>query len=312
MSTTPNLLISLIASNQASKEVTANSAISNLELALTNQLVKVLTDANYTLTDPGEARQNMVFTFTGTLTADRNIIVPAAKKLYIVSNQTTGGFNLTFETAGGSPPGTGFSVANSIAGSPPSQPNYTFLYCDGTNVFCVNQTDIDTGGSGSVTSIFGRSGTVVAAANDYTFLQISGAPTSYSGAGGKAVEVNSGATALVFNVKPFDVSTFAAGLGTASQILLRVKLARAVTFPASATLSQASASANATASTTFTLTKNGSSFATVNYATGSAAGTWTQASDSVFAAGDLLEIDGPTTADTTLANVGITLAGIRS
>jgi hypothetical protein len=143
MSTTPNLLLSLIASNQASKEVTANSAISNLELALTNQLAKVLTDANYTLADPGEARQNMVFTFTGTLTAGRNIIVPASKKLYVVSNQTTGGFNVTVKTASGS----GFAVSNTSAGSPPSQPNYTILYCDGTNVFCVNQTDIDTAGS---------------------------------------------------------------------------------------------------------------------------------------------------------------------
>jgi hypothetical protein len=211
-------------------------------------------------------------------------------------------------------------------------------------------------------SVFGRSGAVVAAANDYSFSQISGSvaagqlpnpgasslggiqslaavahkwinaistsgvpsatqptlldlsdvPASYSGAGGKAVEVNAGATALVFSAKPFDVSTFAPGLGTNSQILLRVKLARAVTFPASATLSQASASANATGSTTFTFKKNGSSFATVNYAAASSSGTWTQASDAVFAAGDLLEIDGPSTADVTLADVGLTLAGIRS
>lgn len=144
------------------------------------------------------------------------------------------------------------------------------------------------------------------------FTGLSDVPASYSAAGGKAVEVNSGATALVFSAKPFDVSTFAAGLGSSSQILLRVKLARGVTFPASATLSLASASANATASTTFTLKKNGSAFATVNFATSASVGTWTQASDAVFAAGDLLEIDGPATADATLADVGITLAGIRS
>lgn len=217
-------------------------------------------------------------------------------------------------------------------------------------------------GGASITTVFGRTGAVVAVANDYSFSQISGSvaaiqlpnpgasslggiqsfaavahqwiksistsgvvaagqpalldlsdvPGSYSGAGGKAVEVNAGATALVFSAKPFDVSTFAPGLGTNSQILLRVKLARAVTFPASATLSQASASANATGSTTFTFKKNGSSFATVNYAAASSSGTWTQASDAIFAAGDLLEIDGPATADATLADVGLTLAGIRS
>jgi Protein of unknown function (DUF2793) len=144
------------------------------------------------------------------------------------------------------------------------------------------------------------------------FLGLSDVPGSYSGAGGKAVEVNAGATALVFSAKPFDLSVFAPGVGTNSQILVRIKLARAVTFPASATLSQATASANATGSTTFTLKKNGTSFATVNYAASASSGTWTQASDAVFAAGDLLEIDGPATADATLKDVGITLAGIRS
>jgi hypothetical protein len=144
------------------------------------------------------------------------------------------------------------------------------------------------------------------------FTGLSDVPGSYTSAGGKAVEVNGGATALVFSTKPFDVAVLAPGLGTNNQVLLRVKLARAVTFPASATLSQAAASAAATGSTTFTLKKNGSSFATVNYAASASVGTWTQASDAVFAAGDLLEIDGPATADATLADVGITLAGIRS
>lgn len=154
--------------------------------------------------------------------------------------------------------------------------------------------------------------TAVSGGGASAFTGLSDVPASYSGAGGKAVEVNAGATALVFSTKPFDVSVFAPGLGSNNQILIRVKLARAVTFPASATLSQASASAAATGSTTFTLKKNGASFATVNYAASSSSGTWTQASDAVFAAGDLLEIDGPATADATLADVGITLAGLRS
>lgn len=144
------------------------------------------------------------------------------------------------------------------------------------------------------------------------FTGLTDAPGSYSGAGGKAVEVNSGASALVFSAKPFDVAVTAPGVGSNNQVLARFKLARAVTFPSGAALSQASASANATGSTTFTLKKNGTSFATVNFAGSSASGTWTQASDATFAAGDLLEIDGPATADATLADVGITLAGVRT
>lgn len=149
-------------------------------------------------------------------------------------------------------------------------------------------------------------------ASQPAFLDLSDGPGSYSGAGGEAVEVNSGGTAVVFNTKPFDVAVFAPGVGANNQRLMRIALARAVKFPASAALSQAVASANATGSTTFTLKKNGTSFATVNFAASASTGTWTQASDATFAAGDVLEIDGPATADATLADVGITLAGTRN
>jgi hypothetical protein len=137
MSTTPNLLIGLIGSNQASKEITANTAIIDLELALTNQLTHAMTDANYTLADPTQARQNMVFVFTGTLTAGRNIIIPSAPKLYIISNQTTGGHALTIMTAIASPPGSTVAVSNTGSPSPFTPNSYKLLYCDGNNVVVV-------------------------------------------------------------------------------------------------------------------------------------------------------------------------------
>lgn len=144
------------------------------------------------------------------------------------------------------------------------------------------------------------------------FTGLSDVPASYSGAGGKAVEVNAGATALVFSAKPFDLGVTNPGVGTNNQVLLHLKLARAVTFPATAALSTAHAGTAATGSTTFTFKKNGTAFATVNFAASSASGTYTQASDAAFAAGDLLEILGPATADATLADFGLNLAGIRS
>jgi hypothetical protein len=83
----------------------------------------------------------------------------------------------------------------------------------------------------------------------------------------------------------------------------------AATWPV---LSYAVASVAATASTTYTLKKNGVAFATAVFAIAGTVGTWTQASDATFVPGDLLEIDGPATADATLANVGITLVGYRT
>lgn len=111
--------------------------------------------------------------------------------------------------------------------------------------------------------------------------------------------------------QPYDVAAFAPGLGSNNQVLLRIALPRAVKFAAGAALSTARASATATGSTTYTFKKNGTSFATVNYAASSSSGVYTQASDETFAASDLLEIDGPATADATLADVGIVLAGLQ-
>jgi hypothetical protein len=141
MSSTPNLGIELIASNQASKEVTANSAFIQLDGALTQQLTHAMTDADYALADSppvsSEARYNMVFKFTGALTADRKIFLPNTQKLYIVSNQTTGGHNLIIEAMGGVSPffaGENVGIPNSGISSPAVPTDYWILYCDGTNV----------------------------------------------------------------------------------------------------------------------------------------------------------------------------------
>lgn len=145
-----------------------------------------------------------------------------------------------------------------------------------------------------------------------TLTGLSDGPGSYSGAGGYALQVNAGATAFEFKAKPFDIGVFVAGVGINSQILLSLKVARACLFPAGASGSYAFATIAATGSTTFTFKKNGTSFATVVFAASGTTGTWTQASDATFAAGDILEIDGPATADATLANISFTLAGTRT
>lgn len=111
---------------------------------------------------------------------------------------------------------------------------------------------------------------------------------------------------------PFDVPVFAPGLGTVSQKLLRIPIVRSVLFPAGAGNSFAVASAPATASTTYTLSINGIPFATINFAMSASTGVFTQAADQAFSPGDLLEIDGPATPDTTLADVGIVLWGYRT
>lgn len=89
MSTTPNLLISLVAASQNNKEVTLNTALVDLDEALCGSLYVEMTDADYT---PAQsvALTTMLFVFEGTLSANRHIILPENSKPYIIVNNTVG------------------------------------------------------------------------------------------------------------------------------------------------------------------------------------------------------------------------------
>jgi hypothetical protein len=63
----------------------------------------------------------IAYNLFGTLTGNRNIIVPATVQQYWITNDTTGSFTLTVKTIGG----TGIAVAQGEA---------NILYCDGTDV----------------------------------------------------------------------------------------------------------------------------------------------------------------------------------
>lgn len=80
---------------------------------------------NFTLT--GAQLNRVAYEFTGLLTGNRSIIVPASVQQYWVDNATTGAFTLTVKASGGDP---GVQV---------SQNTRAILYCDGTNV--VNADD---------------------------------------------------------------------------------------------------------------------------------------------------------------------------
>lgn len=129
MSVTPNYGWPLVATNQASPEVTHNAAMVEIDDALGGLFSHAMSDADYTLNTaavPSEAG-HLIYKFTGTLTANRNIIVPSNKKLYVVWNNTTTPHTLTVKMA----TGTGVSISYSATAS------YTMVYCDGTDVVLV-------------------------------------------------------------------------------------------------------------------------------------------------------------------------------
>jgi hypothetical protein len=110
----------------------------------------------------------------------------------------------------------------------------------------------------------------------------------------------------------FDVHAFYPSVMADNSLLLRVPLARACEFAANFAGSFGKASAASTGTATLDVKKNGVSCGSIVFTTDDEATFTTSGGSAVsFAAGDVLSIHGPATADATLADVGIALAGTR-
>lgn len=83
-------------------------------------VVNIPGTGTYTLA--GSELNRIAYRFTGALTGNRTVVVPATIQQYWVDNQTTGAYTLTIDPSGG---GTGFNVG---------QGERVILYCDGTDV----------------------------------------------------------------------------------------------------------------------------------------------------------------------------------
>lgn len=111
--------------------------------------------------------------------------------------------------------------------------------------------------------------------------------------------------------KDYDIAGGIPGQPTASQVVARYTLARAIQFPLNFSGSYWSAGTAPAAAATFTVESNGTSIGTINFAASATTATFTTVSTGVtdIAAGAILTIVAPSTADTALANASGTLAG---
>lgn len=108
---------------------------------------------------------------------------------------------------------------------------------------------------------------------------------------------------------PYDLAFMLEYVPTSDEIIGRYVSTRAFSIPAGATGSLAKAGTAATAETIFTLKKNGASFGSITFAASGTTGTFAVASTTSFAAGDILTIHAPNTADATISKLGITFIG---
>lgn len=110
----------------------------------------------------------------------------------------------------------------------------------------------------------------------------------------------------------YDITLWQAGKPDADQVLLKVKLPRAIAFASNyAGSTTADADVAATGSSVFTIKKNGSSVGTVTYAPSGTTGTFASSGAVSFAAGDVLTITAPSSQDATLSGIAICLKGTK-
>lgn len=121
-----NLSLDQVVVSQNNKETTINNAAAELESAMTELFLKSLTALTSPITlSTTEWLRAVRVDFTGTLTGNFTAHAPAAvKKLAIVTNLTTGGFDVTLDISGGT----------SVLLHPGQQ---KLVYADGTNVVLV-------------------------------------------------------------------------------------------------------------------------------------------------------------------------------
>jgi hypothetical protein len=124
-------------------------------ISLTNLTSLTLSTANAAV----DQARNAVLVFDGALTANCNVIAPSVKKVYVVSNKTSGGYFVNIKTSGG-------NAVNVINGT------NQLVYCDGTDFKTAVNINVIIGNlsvSGNVTA----NGSVTVGSGSNTFSTVS-------------------------------------------------------------------------------------------------------------------------------------------
>jgi hypothetical protein len=126
--------------------------------------IAVAGTGNYTLT--GSELNRVAYRFTGALTGNRTIIVPATVQQYWIDNRTTGAYTFTVKTSAGS----GVNVASG---------ERAILYCDGSDVLDADTAAIslpiavNQGGTGATSASAARTNLGATAVGDALFTAAS-------------------------------------------------------------------------------------------------------------------------------------------
>lgn len=265
-----NLSITTVATSQSNKETTINDADARLENALTDAISYDLSAGNATVTT-SEYQQHMVLKTTGNAVA-RDFTVPAVERFVFVKNGGAGVLSIKRGSTTVTLQGLGCCV----------------IYTDGT-ANGLEKLDVTTGGS-------------------FAFTSLVDAPVSYTGHARKIVRVNAAETALEFVAMGYTLAFYQENIMTNAQMVYKFIATVAFTLISGLAGSYATSEVASAGNVHFDIKKNGSDVGDITFNT-STTGSFTLGSTQSFAAGDVLTITGPATADASLAGVAASLLG---
>ena len=129
----------------------------------------------------------------------------------------------------------------------------------------------------------------------------------------EAVQVvyHSAAWGLLIPSEPYDLHVTYNGRPDSGVALIRMVFTRTTVFQTNLTGSQGNIEVATAADAVMPITKNGSNIGSVNWASGSHVATFTFASPQTFNAGDVMKVLAPSSSDSALADIAITLVGWR-
>lgn len=126
MATSQILLYNHITQAQRQKETQSNVIDDILERKICNsEDLDLAGTGDFNATD--DQVRDMRLRFTGILTGNRNFNIPARNMLYLIQDDTTGAFAITFQVTGGG--GSGITLRRG---------SQTWIWCDGVN--CLDLT----------------------------------------------------------------------------------------------------------------------------------------------------------------------------
>lgn len=140
-----------------------------LEQAITGVQSITMVNADYTLTNlngASDEARNAVLVIGGTNAAIRNVIAPAVEKLYVIRNNTVGGYAIVIKTSAS----TGITVPNGST---------YIVYCDGSEFYTAS-TSIVTASANTPNTVVLRDGSGNFAAGTITAALSGNATTATS------------------------------------------------------------------------------------------------------------------------------------